>query len=302
MAPIYLTITDAPKSARARWTRRPPISFLAFTKHATFAGLGPDFGPYPLLRRLVQTLDFLQYWDGPKGRFRLPRVLRNDPTELNYISNRIGRALADYCAKRITGARFTHCYESAMRAAGHPIRGRRPDFYCDTLTKQFAIEAKGYSRTSVSDEAMKEHKRQAKTGPLSVHFSKASVSYNLYRAPKIKYYDPPSDAKYDDDLNRLLRAEYYKTILASLSVFPETTPVKIEGHEFAAFSIHPILPNECILVHPNIVNGTWRESVDWLTEFPKDGFETETAFVDSDGIGIGWMWDQPPGISGWKPK
>jgi len=293
MDPIYLKISDAPRNAVSRWTISGPLSFLAFTKHATFAGLGPDFGPYPLLRRIVQTLDFLQYWDGPNGCFTLPRALKDDPTKLNHLSNRIGRALADHCAKSISGARFTHCYESAMKAANRPIKGRRPDFYCDTLTKQFAIEAKGYSRQSVSDEAMKEHKRQAKTGPLSVHFSRASVSYNLYRAPKIKYYDPPSEAKYDDDLNRRLRSEYYETILASLKLFPESAPVTIGEHEFTAFSIHPLFPNGCILVHPMILKEAWRESVDWLKFIPKDGFETETAFVDSDGIGIGWNWDQP---------
>jgi hypothetical protein len=296
MESIHLTIAEAPKGAAFRIVRGDGISFLAFTKHATFAGLGPDFGPYPLLRRLVQTMDFLQYWDGPNGRFHLPRVLRNDPTELNYISNRIGRALADYCAKRITGARFTHCYESAMRAADHPIRGRRPDFYCDTLTKQFAVEAKGYSRRSISDLAMKEHKRQAKTGPLSVHFSKASVSYNLYREPKIKYYDPPSEAEYNDDLNRQLRADYYKSIFETLEVLPKSEPFTIGNVEFAAFSIHPFFRNGTILVHPAVFSEAFHDSDDWLMKIPAKGLETETAFVDSDGIGIGWSWDQPSTI------
>lgn len=293
MDPIYLKITDAPRNAVSRWTISGPLSFLAFTKHATFAGLGPDFGPYPLLRRIVQTLDFLQYWDGPNGCFTLPRALKDDPTELNHISNRIGRALADHCAKSISGARFTHCYESAMRAAGHPIRGQRPDFYCDTLTKQFAIEAKGYSRQSVSDEAMKEHKRQAKTGPLSVHFSRASVSYNLYRAPKIKYYDPPSEAEYNDDLNRQLRADYYRSIFETLEVLPKSETFTIGNIELAAFSIHPFFRNGTILIHPAVFSEAFHDSDDWLMKIPAKGLETETAFVDSDGIGIGWSWDQP---------
>jgi len=80
-----------------------------------------------------------------------------------------------------------------MELKGYPISGERPDFYCDTLNKQFAVETKGYSAQSVSDTSMKKHKAQSKTGPLNVHFSAANVAYNLYRKPKIKYYDPEGD-------------------------------------------------------------------------------------------------------------
>lgn len=296
MKPIHITVIDAPRNALSRTERVEGISFLAFTKHATFAGLGPIFDPNLLIRRLVQTLDFLQYWDGSNGCFTLPPILKNDPTERNYVSNRIGRALADYCAKRISRARFTHCYESAMRMSGRSIRGCRPDFYCDTLSKQFSVEAKGFSRASVSDEAMEKHKNQAQSGPLSVHFSKACVSYDLYRAPKVKYYDPPNASMYDGNLNSHLSEEYYETILSSLKLFPHQEPITVAEHKFFAFSIHPFFPNECILVHEQIIHGAWKYSREWLKEIPSRGLETKTAYIDSDGIGIGYVRDQPKAV------
>lgn len=101
-----------------------------------------------------------------------------------------------------------------MALKGYNIEGDRPDFYCDTFTEQFAVEAKGYSAQSVSDAQMSKHKDQSETGPLSINFSVASVAYNLYKKPKIKFYDPISDnVPYENDLNSRLRELYYQNVL-----------------------------------------------------------------------------------------
>jgi len=148
------------------------------------------------------------------GKFERFPDLASDPTETAYLSNKIGRAFADYFSKNVYNAIFTHSYECAMIEAGFPLAGERPDFYCDTGSCQFAVEAKGYSAPSVSDVKMVKHKNQSKTGPLSVHFSIASVAHGLYKSPRIKYYDPVGeDMPYSYDLNYGLRKSYYKSVL-----------------------------------------------------------------------------------------
>lgn len=263
-----------------------------FSKHLAFAGLGPSPGSYTLIRRLAQLADFIQYWDHPRGCFKLPPIVEDDPTERNYVSHRVGKAVADLCAKQISKARFTLCYESAMRQQGFSIRGKRPDFYCDTLTRQFAVEAKGFARESVTEEAMRKHKEQANEGPLPVHFTKASVAYDLYSRPKVKYYDPKGEADYDEEFNRKLRVSYYEEILKTLDHVPIAKKQSIEGEDYVTFDFHPVFFDGKVFVHRRILERDWT-SFDWLSSLPNKGVSEEGFFIDADGIGIGSSSEKP---------
>ena len=58
---------------------------------------------------------------------------------------------------------------------------------------------------------MSVHKSQAQTGPISVDFSVACVSYNLFNQVACKYYDPYNDNKEYDNLSlQSLTRNYYK--------------------------------------------------------------------------------------------
>ncbi|MDB4537419.1 hypothetical protein N9230_02265 [Akkermansiaceae bacterium] len=233
-----------------------------------------------------QFIEFFQYWDEQKNCFELPPVAENDPTERNYLSNRIGKALADYCAKRIDGALYTHCYEDAMKVGGYPIVGERPDFYCVTPTKQFAIESKGFSRRSVSENAMAKHKTQSKKGPLQVHFSIASVAYDLYSAPKVKYYDPPnSGVSYDGRFNHRLLKKYYGRILSGLDSPLLTRTGKESGESFIEYQLveqdHPVK----LIIHKDILAEKWKDR-SWMSEKAPYDYDVVNEYMDVDGIGV----------------
>lgn len=261
------------------------ISFLAFVKHATFAGINRQFFPRLPFRYSGLFFEFAPsfLW---ADHFRMLPELVNDPTETAYISNRIGRAFADYFAKKLYGARFTHSYECAMELKGYPISGERPDFYCDTLSKQFAVEAKGYSTQSISDSAMTKHKAQSKTGPLPVNFSAASVAYNLYKTPKIKFYDPEGDnVPYDDSLNLQLRDLYYRSILYFIDRVGNQRS-QSEFSDYFAYDIpYPFMATTRILLHRAISERSW-DNVEWLASVERKEGDDDGFYIDVDGIGL----------------
>ncbi|MEB7888770.1 hypothetical protein NGK36_05600 [Hafnia alvei] len=264
------------------------ISFPAFIKHATFAGIN---NPYHILHPFRYTsffFDFIPSFLGSNS-FRKYPGLEKDPTETAYISNRIGRAFADYFSKRIYGAKFTHSYECAMALKGYNIEGDRPDFYCDTLTEQFAVEAKGYSAQNVSDAQMSKHKDQSETGPLSINFSVASVAYNLYKKPKIKFYDPIGDnVPYENDLNSRLRELYYKNALFFIESISDSR-TQSEFPDYYAYNIlYPFFPFRQFLVHKEIVQREFIHT-EWLTamkNISSESQENDDLYIDVDGIGL----------------
>lgn len=261
------------------------ISFLAFVKHATFAGINRRFFTRLPFRYSGFFFEFAPsfLWS---DHFELLPELVNDPTETAYLSNRIGRAFADYFAKKVYGARFTHSYECAMEVKGCPISGERPDFYCDALTKQFAVEAKGYSAKSISDSAMKKHKTQSQAGPLLVNFSVASVAYNLYKTPKIKFYDPDGDnVPYDDSLNSKLRFLFYRSVLSLIESFGDTR-TQSEFPDYFAYNIpYPFMNIRQILVHRAIIERHW-DTAEWLASIEQKDGENNEFYIDVDGIGL----------------
>ncbi|MBV6447544.1 MAG: hypothetical protein FCKEOINB_01173 [Nitrosomonas sp.] len=173
-----------------------------------------------------------------------------------------------------------------MALKGHSISGQRPDFYCDAITGQFAVEAKGFSALNVSDVRMQKYKKQSQTGPLQVHFSVASVSYNLYQSPKIKFYDPVNEnIEYDSDLNSRLRDLYYWSVLE----FIEAASHLSNEHEFSDYKTyiirHPFAPIKKILIHRAIFEKNW-SSNDWLESLKRNNEESEEFYIDVDGIGL----------------
>ena len=77
------------------------ISYLAFIKHATFAGINTKFFPQLPFRYLSILFEFApHFWTG--NCFQQLPQLSSDPTETGYISNKIGRAFSDYLSKKYT--------------------------------------------------------------------------------------------------------------------------------------------------------------------------------------------------------
>lgn len=237
-----------------------------------------------MVRYTGNLFEFGQYFGVFGEPLHLPYPIQHDPTERNYLSNRLGKALADYLCKDVYKAKYTHSYEGAMSAAGYQIIGERPDFYCDTGTQTFSVEAKGFTVTSVSDNKMNKHKTQSTSGPLLVNFSVASVAYDLYRSPKVKFYDPPlDDAEYNEDLNLELRAMYYGAILEFIenSGWFEAKP-STEGAFDRFRTVQPGRGIDLIL-SKGIYQRDWQDA-GWTIDSKK--ISDDSRYVDLDGVGL----------------
>lgn len=276
----------------AKTTAIRTISFLQLAKHLTFAGIDRKYFYAMPFRYLANFFDLFQNYDLIDGQIRPFWLLSSDPTERNYISNRLGRAVADHLSKSIYLARYTHSYECAMALAGFAITGKRPDFYCDTGNQQFSVEAKGYSTLSMSDKEMNGHKAQSKTGPLAVNFSVASVAYGLYQAPKVKYYDPPlEDVEYQRDLNFRLRANYYSAVLFFLTESGFFEPTATQEGRYRRFISRRLGSTIDILVDDDVFKLAWNEQ-DWNYEREQELNDADESFIDRDGIGVIMGYDR----------
>ncbi|MBG9993324.1 hypothetical protein [Pseudoalteromonas sp. NZS37] len=264
------------------------LSYLQFIKHLAFAGMGVSKSPHNSPRFLGFMFEFVQYWGSEPDHFSIPRIISNDPTELGQISNKIGKALADFLSKKIYGAKYTHNYEDAMVQGGHLIKGERPDLYCDTRSKQFAVEAKGFKVPTVSANKMLKYKSQSQQGPVPVHFSVASVAYDLYQAPSVKFHDPiGDDVKYSTDINNKLIELYYRSILDSIELLNLEQSKNAERipNDFIAYHLPEIYPKNKmhLLLHKSIVNGDWEQ----MEEFNSRKIEEKNdTYIDSDGVGL----------------
>lgn len=264
------------------------ISFPAFVKHLTFAGIGKYRHPSLAFRYWGFLVGFFPYWR--RTYFSLPPFIFNDPTEKGAISRQIGRTLSDFLSKKIYRSNFCYSYEDAMIQRGLPITGSRPDFYCDNLRQQFAIEAKGYSDSSISDNEMRNHKKQSQSGPLPINFSIASVAFDLYKYPKVKFHDPVNDnAPYDRELNSQLRSSYFNSVIDLIEQyrFPQ---VPSDFPDFISFNLVPFpqprfIPNLKLLVHRAIIQRNW-ESNEWLEPIEGTQEGNESYYIDFDGIGL----------------
>ncbi|MCC7310653.1 MAG: hypothetical protein IT510_05345 [Sulfuritalea sp.] len=271
------------------------MSLPAFLKHAAIAGQGPRFGILPSLARGLGFLMFYgRYIDAPRwsewSGFRKADLRFTDPTEQGDFSTLVGKAVADYLAKRLSGAKFTHTYEAAMRQKGHKISGARPDFYCTTLTKQFSMEAKGYSVRTVSEAEMAKHKAQSQAGPIPVNFSVASVAYNIYDGLQCKFHDPVSEGtEFSHRENNELARQYYRNLHVGLSEYLTPDSIKYEGRQFEGYDISPYLFTErrnrpvTLLFDSEIMGNIEHENI-LKDEYSR--IDEDEIYVDVDGIGM----------------
>lgn len=260
------------------------LSYPRFIKHLAFAGFGAYRSHINLFRFLGCFIEYYGYWND--NHFDLPFPIRFDPTEKGQISNRIGKALADFLAKKINRARFTYNYEYAMKILGIPIKGKKPDLYCDTLTQQFAIEAKGRTESSISKKNMKKYKTQSQQGPLPVNFTIASASYDLYSSPKVNYYDPINpDIEYNMEINLQLRKRYYLSIQNLIEFYSLSGETDNQFSDFTSFHLRdfPLFDSFYLIIHKSILNKKWQ--INGLLE-SLEKIDKENIFIDLDGIGI----------------
>lgn len=264
------------------------ISFLGFVKHLTFAGTGEYRPPTLALRYLGFLFGYFPYWG--ITNFVLPQFILNDPTEKGAISKQIGRTFSDYLSKRIYRSKFSYSYEDAMIRKGFPVTGPRPDLYCDNISHQFAVEAKGFSASSVSVNEMNGYKKQSQSGPIPVSFSIASVAYDLYNNLKVKFHDPINDnVPYDRELSFQLRSSYFNSVIDLVEQyrFPQT---QSDFPDFVSYNLMPFFqpffsPRLKLLVHRAIIQRNW-ESNDWLETIVGPQERNENSYIDSDGIGL----------------
>lgn len=217
------------------------ISRLAFTKHLGIAGQGyaPKLnklqrivGMFFLFRTYMRRNDFYK-----NDRFSQPPIRFSDPTEKGQFSNLAGKAIADFMSKRINKSILTVNYEAAMKIKGFAIKGSRPDLIAYTNSNKFAIECKGFDSSSPGN--MTNHKNQSKAGPISVNFSVASVSYNLYNNVKCNFHDPiNSNAEYDEELLKQLSQEYYSGLKEYYDErYFERNEIEVNGESFYEIEI-----------------------------------------------------------------
>jgi hypothetical protein len=216
------------------------LSRIGFIKHLAMAGQGYALRPQKLMRTLGMYLHYSSYLQRTSfnaNHFSQPPAGLSDPTEKGQFSNLAGKAIADFLSKRIGNSFFTVGYEGAMRLAGFPVEGGRPDLIAYSPTSMFAIEAKGRSQGSSGD--MVEHKEQSQEGPIAVNYSVAAVSYNLYNQVACKYHDPINgEVRYDNDaLGRASRI-YYSGLSEFLKqeIF-ESQKINIKDEQFYEISL-----------------------------------------------------------------
>lgn len=285
-------------------THHEEIYYFQFIKHLAFAGFQFHQSIFHAIRFISYYFEFLNYTKS-EDAFFLPDTIRYDQTEVGQISNKIGKAFADYAAKKIYGASHTTTYENAMQLNGLQIKGNRPDLYCiiENCNKklQFSVEAKGYSCSNISHNKMIKHKGQAGSGPLPVNFYVASVAYNLYgKDPKkpitVKFHDPDNDGvEYNKSLNNKIIMAYYTNLkhtieLLELNGLIKKQPSKeINKNKYSYFSVCCPSSKRKLSI---IINS---EIIDNLEEFilskhyqeqEKKQIHGINYFIDSDQIGI----------------
>ncbi|MEK8048126.1 hypothetical protein [Ideonella margarita] len=268
------------------------LSLLAFLKHAATAGKGNYLSfPAKLARGIGALMYFHEYFDFSSGwsGFRpLPPHL-TEPTDAGDFSTIAGRAIGDFLAKSLLDAKLSFSYEAAMTMMGFPLVGGRPDLYCVTNTEQFALEAKGYSRASISAAAMAQRKLQAQSGPIPVGFAFASVAYNFHGSVKCKFHDPiVPDTPFNERLNSLLAYRYYEELFQQASLGGEGQLVAVGGDMYYSFPLEPgdlqsRLPVVSILLPRELER---RLPIESYLRLNRESFIDGNTYIDVDGIGL----------------
>lgn len=280
------------------------FGWIQLLKHVAVAGSGYR----PTISKLLRSLGFLFYYsdflkqtDLKRNKFSNPPDELYDPTEKNAFSNIIGKAVGDYLAKKLCDARLTQTYESAMLEKNLPIKGKRPDLLCFNRNQQFAVETKGFSASTISSSEMRKHKKQAKSGPLAVSFSIASVTYNIYNRIENNFYDPPEENDiYEVDLYNSMAIKYYGNIfndpiitnfLDSVTSINNSSFIVMPFYPFF-FDFHPYFINlyrhfqenkYSLIIDNNLRNHLENNN---FSDYYFDGIKNDSIYVDRDGIGV----------------
>jgi hypothetical protein len=269
----------------------------AFIKHMAIAGMGYAPCLHNIHRGIGMYFLFGPYFRNfSNDKFTRPSI--TDPTEQGQFSNLVGEAIADFLSKRIDQSRYTTNYEFAMKKRELKIKNGRPDLIAFGDNSIFAIEAKGFSKSSVSNNKMKHYKKQSKSGQISVDFSIASVAYNLYDKMSIKYYDPPSGHQYDLNDKELL-IELSKKYYEGLSEFIDKKyfiieTEKYQGENFYSFPPHHDCFKCCFPEYLNLKLSLILPKT--IEKFAKSGISPEDKlfkvinekhlYIDNDRVGI----------------
>lgn len=285
--------------------RTETVTCLQFLKSFAVAGQGSLPSPKTFNRIVGAFLfyeDYLGWGSIRHGRFSEPPAERRDPTERNQFSNQVGKAIADLLARRIHNAKATYNYESAMATWDPPlkIKGKRPDFLCDTGSRIIAIEAKGYAVKYVSPAKMAEVKTQSQQGLLPKDASVASVAYGLYSQLCVKYHDPDNERPArDEKFCRRLAKGFYKDVLGFLND-PRfvVSQIVIQDRRLLRITLNPEI-RPWFIIKSNAIHLLGFKSValllaSELIRVAEDGdisaippqLEASGVWVDGDGIGI----------------
>ena len=268
------------------------ITYLQFLKSFVVAGQGrmptvatwkEMFGSNITYGKYLRTRFFRDF------SFKTAAGDRFDPTAQGDFSTLVGKAFADILAKRLGGATITFGYEAALKQAGLNLIGRKPDMLCTSPTSTFTLESKGFAVASVSDNEMKQHKAQARSGQIRGDFHVACVSYNLYDKPKCKYHDPESTGnKASSDLIRDLVRSYYEGWNSFLRMpMTEISKINIAGRFFYLISqtftkVREYLEPHHILFDVSVLEDGMNGVV------PATGLTLNSGyfFIDTDGVGL----------------
>jgi hypothetical protein len=274
------------------------VSRLQFIKHLALAGMDNT----PRFDRLLRTIGALLFFspylgrnDYDSNRFSDPSGAYRDPTAKAQFSNLVGRAFADLLVRRFFGAIHVAGYESAMEQRGLPISGARPDLLASTPTEQIAVEAKGYSRASVTDLDMKAHKVQAESGPIVVQRAAACVSYALYTSAACRLRDPVlSDSRPTPEERDATIGFWYRALWATIGLAGAGV-VRISDHDLAIIAppfglARPATAPESLLsgsvaLVADVRTREWgarRSELLLVTE----QIDVESLFLDTDGVGV----------------
>lgn len=265
------------------------MSYLSFIKHLAIAGQGhmPSISKFNRsLGMFLHYSNYINIVDFKNDFFSIPSGYKYDPTEKSQFSNLVGKAIADFLSKKISGGKITFNYEAAMKLAGHKITGERPDLLC-IGKKTFAIEAKGFSARTISNKEMKEHKDQSGKGPIKVDFSVASVSYNLYSKVRVNYYDPRNDDSQDNsDIIKELTKQYYtglsEYVDEELFHFKEERIGNNNYYKILVMKEKYIGEEVFLLLNKNILE----QGKKGIVGFDVATIDDENVYIDKDGVGI----------------
>jgi len=305
---VTITHTDPKGVTQVHLTT---ITLAKFIKHFVLAGSG--FTPSAtLLSRgfgaLAWYWDFVQPVAGGSDCFGEPAPILRDPSLKAHFSNLAGRAFADLLVRKFTNAWITLSYEGVLEQRGLPIVGPRPDLLAVNPRSVVALEAKGYSKKSVSNTEMLIYKNQASQGQLLRHAWAASVAYGLYDRTKVKYADPEDDGPAPSlEMMQQCLVGYFVQVDRAISQFGGTER-SIEGRRIKAIPLTEIVRGRVPIDadHSGVLNRLMllidRDIVsivfDRLERLSRSGGQdseqveqllvndTDTMFIDSDGIGI----------------